>query len=208
MCLYGSGPAKVAETVGCSLEQAKEYIDDYFAKFPKLKKWLKESKEYIEANGYIYTAFGRKRRLKNVFSVDKGIASHEVRSGINALVQSVCSDVNLLATIDMHNAITTYGLDARIFMLVHDSIVAEVAEKDVERYCRMLKDFTQKDRGVSIPGAPIGVDQDVGDDYSFGHFEEVYGAEFNTWKTSLSSVSAEEWKPSYTEEFEDISEGD
>lgn len=174
--LYGSGPQKVADTVGCSLEQAKDYISTYFDRFPKLKKWLTTQKASIEQNGYIYSALGRKRRLKNVFSPDKGIASHEVRSGINFLIQSVASDVNVLAMIDTLNDIKSRGLDAKIFMLVHDSIVAEVREDQVDSYCSILRANTQKDRGISIKGSPIGVDQDVHDDYSFGHFEEVYGS--------------------------------
>lgn len=92
--LYGSGAKKVAETVSnsgepCSLSQAQGYIDDYFTKFSRLKKWLKEREAFIRANGFTYSFFGRKRRLENVFSDDKGIAAHEVRSGINAEVQSL-----------------------------------------------------------------------------------------------------------------------
>ena len=47
-------------------------------------------------------------------------------------------------------------------------------EDQVDEYCEILKRNTQTDRGCSVPGFPIGVDQDIGDDYSFGHFEEVY----------------------------------
>jgi DNA polymerase I-like protein with 3'-5' exonuclease and polymerase domains len=180
MCLYGSGPAKVAESVTkatgeyYSLEDARQNIKDYFAKFNKLKKWLDERKEFISANGYTYSFFGRKRRLPNVFSADKGIAAHEVRSGINAEVQSLASDVNLLGAIDTANECKSKGLNAHIFMLVHDSIVALVKEDEVDMYCEILKRNTQKDRGCSIPLFPVGVDQDIGDDYSFGKFEEYY----------------------------------
>lgn len=59
-------------------------------------------------------------------------------------------------------------------MLVHDSIVALVKEEDVDRYCKVLRDTTKQDFGCSIPGFPIGVDQDIGDDYSFGKFESTY----------------------------------
>lgn len=59
-------------------------------------------------------------------------------------------------------------------MLVHDSIVAEVKDEDIEKYKLILATNTQKDRGCSIPGCPIGIDVDVGQDYSFGHFSEVY----------------------------------
>lgn len=178
--LYGSGPQKVSDTVSKAtgeyygIDRAKDDISSYFAKFSKLKGWLRARKEFIEANGYTYSFFGRKRRLINVFSTDKGIAAHEVRSGINSEVQSIASDVNLLAAIETADEIKAKRLDARIFMLVHDSIVAVVLDKDVEEYCEILRRNTQKDRGCSIPGAPIGVDQDIGQDYSFGKFDERY----------------------------------
>ena len=181
--LYGSGAKKVAETVSKAagieypLEQAQEDINAYFTKFSKLKKWLKDRKEFIEANGYTYSFFGRKRRLPNVFSSDKGIASHEVRSGINAEVQSLASDVNLFGAIATANEVKFKKLDAKIFMLVHDSIVALVADKDVEEYCEILKRNTQKNLGCSIQGCPIGVDQEIGEDYAFGKFEKVYTLE-------------------------------
>lgn len=178
--MYGSGPAKVAESVTkatgeyYSLEDAKANIKDYFTKFNKLKTWLNNRKAFIEANGYTYSFFGRKRRLPNVFSSDKGIAAHEVRSGINAEVQSLASDMNLFGAMATANEIKTKGLNAKIFMLVHDSIVALVKDEDVVEYCEILKRNTQQDLGCSIKGYPIGVDQDIGQDYSFDHFEEVY----------------------------------
>lgn len=190
--LYGSGPAKVAESVTkatgeyYSLEDAKDNIKDYFTKFNQLKRWLDSRKDFISKNGFTYSFFGRKRRLPNVFSSDKGIASHDVRSGINSEIQSLASDMNLLGAMDTANEIKAAGLDAHIFMLVHDSIVALVKEEHVDQYCAILRECTQRDRGCSITGHPIGVDQDVGDDYSFGDWEEFY--EFNG--DSLARVSA------------------
>ncbi len=178
--MYGSGPAKVSETVTkdsgkpFTIQQAKDTIAKYFQTFSKLKDWLQMSKEDIEANGYIYSILGRKRRLPNVFSSDKGIASHEVRSGINFLIQSVASDINLLAGIDLNQWIKDNNKDATIVALVHDSLVLEVAEEDVQSVSKAMADFTQKDRGCSIPGQPIGVDLDIGDDYAFGKFDKQY----------------------------------
>lgn len=188
--LYGSGPQKVSDTVSketgeyYGIDRAKQDIKSYFEKFNKLKKWLTSRKEFIEANGYTYSFFGRKRRLINVFSTDKGIAAHEVRSGINAEVQSLASDMNLFGAMDTANEIKAKGLDAKIFMLVHDSIVALVKDECVEEYCEILKRNTQKDRGCSIPGFPIGVDQEIGQDYSFGKFDKQYIIEGN----NLSSI--------------------
>jgi len=178
--LYGSGANKVSQTVSKAtgesypVEQARDDIKQYFTKFKKLKNWLDTRKTFIEQNGYTYSFFGRKRRLPNVFSSDKGIAAHEVRSGINAEVQSLASDVNLLGAMGTANEVATSNIDAKIFMLVHDSIVALVKEEQVDQYCEILKRNTQYDWGCSIPNHPIGVDQDVGDDYSFGDWEGYY----------------------------------
>lgn len=178
--MYGSGGQKVAATVSKAtgeyygVDRANDDINSYFTKFSKLKKWLKSREEFIKANGFTYSFFGRKRRLVNVFSADKGIAAHEVRSGINSEVQSICSDVNLLGAIDTANEIKERKLDARIIMLVHDSIVALVKDEDVPVYCEIVKRNTQKDRGCSIPNCHIGVDQEIGTDYSFSKFEKQY----------------------------------
>jgi DNA polymerase I-like protein with 3'-5' exonuclease and polymerase domains len=178
--LYGSGAKKVSQTVTKAtgedypVDQAQEDIKAYFTRFNKLKRWLDDRKNFIEQNGFTYSFFGRKRRLPNVFSSDKGIAAHEVRSGINSEVQSLASDMNLLGAIKTAEQVKQEGLDARIFMLVHDSIVAIVKDSCVERYCQVLRENTQQDRGCSIAGTPIGVDQEIGDDYSFGKFEKTY----------------------------------
>ena len=72
------------------------------------------------------------------------------------------------------NEIKERGIDAQIFMLVHDSIVALVKEEQVEQYCEILKRNTQHKWGCEIPDTPIGVDQDIGEDYSFGDFIKTY----------------------------------
>ena len=191
--LYGSGAKKVSQTVTKAtgedypVDQAQEDIKAYFTRFNKLKRWLDDRKNFIEQNGFTYSFFGRKRRLPNVFSSDKGIAAHEVRSGINSEVQSLASDMNLLGAIKTAEQIKSEGLDAKIFMLVHDSIVAIVKSDCVERYCQILRENTQQDRGCSIAGTPIGVDQEIGDDYSFGKFEKTYSLDGH----KLARISAD-----------------
>lgn len=165
--LYGSGPAKVAEAAGISLEKAKEVIVSYFTKFSKLKSWLSINQDMIRQKGHTYSVFGRKRRLKNVTSSDNSVVSHDVRSGINFLVQSTASDINLLAAVEMQEYINKVDWDVKIIMLVHDSIVAEVKTELLDEYLVKLTKYVQKDRGISIKGTPIGLDIEIGDDYSF-----------------------------------------
>ena len=183
--MYGAGPKKISEQVTkdsgtyFSMNEASAVIKDYFEQFAGLKKWLDDQKQFIQDNAFIYSHFGRKRRLPNVRSTDKGIASHEVRSGINFLVQSIASDVNLLGAIDTHNEIIKRNKtkDMRIFALVHDSILAEVKEEEVDEYMEIVQNCIEKDRGISIPGCPIGCDFDVDEDYSLGKFKAKYESE-------------------------------
>lgn len=178
--LYGSGAKSVSETVSkesgtnFSIEDAQDVINDYFKTFSTLKRWLDAKKKEIQTNGYVYSFFGRKRRLTNVFSPDKGIAAHEIRSGINALIQSLASDMNLIASMEISNELKAKNIPAKIIMLVHDSIVIHCKEEYVDEVLEIMRRCTQKDRGCSIPNFPIGIDQDVDADYSFGKFDKVY----------------------------------
>ena len=179
--MYGAGPAKISEQVTkdsgkyFSKHEATEVINDYFGAFHKLKAWIDDNQKFIEQNGFVYSFFGRKRRLPNVASTDAGVRSHSIRSGLNFLVQSTASDINLLGAIDMGAYIKANSMKARIFALVHDSILAEVPEDEIEHYNEKLLHFVQMDRGISIPGAPVGCDFDVAEDYSLGKFSKMYG---------------------------------
>ena len=180
--MYGAGPAKISEQVTkdsgkyFSKHEAQEVINEYFKTFHKLKAWIEKNQKFIEHNGFIYSFFGRKRRLPNVTSEDRGIQSSSIRSGLNFLVQSTASDINLLGAIDMGSYIKQTGMKSRIFALVHDSILAEVPDGEVDHYMEKLVEFVQKDRGVIIPGCPIGCDFEIiHEDYSNGKFEKMYG---------------------------------
>tara|TARA_B110000285_G_scaffold125989_1_gene142082 strand:+ start:6680 stop:8956 length:2277 start_codon:yes stop_codon:yes gene_type:complete len=180
--MYGAGANKISEQVTkdsgkpFTRNEAQEVIDDYFTEFHKLKEWIENNKKFIKQNGFIYSYFGRKRRLPNVASTDSGIQSHSIRSGLNFLVQSAASDINLLGAIDMGEWIKANNKKARIFALVHDSILAEVPIDEIDEYMAQLTKYIQMNRGVSIPGVPVGCDFEIiHEDYSGGKFEKMYG---------------------------------
>lgn len=164
--LYGAGAYKVAQTAGISIGEAKSIIKRYFGEFRQLKEWITRVQDEINTNGYIYSHFGRKRRVPNVFSVDDYEQGHAMRSAMNFTVQSVASDINLLAAMDANDEFKKFNIRAETFALVHDSIVGQCHKDDVSTVQAILKRCTQKDRGVSIPGCPIGVD--------FGYSEKSY----------------------------------
>ena len=93
-------------------------------------------------------------------------------------MQSTASDINLLGAIGMQEHIQKHNLKSKIFALVHDSILAEVPDFEVDYYCDKLRKFIQTPRqNCVIDGVPIGCDFEVGQDYSFGKFDKLYATE-------------------------------
>jgi DNA polymerase I-like protein with 3'-5' exonuclease and polymerase domains len=177
--MYQAGPAKIAETVNkdakaggeISVTQAKQFINKYFTEAKALKRFIDASNTQIENYAYIYAFFGRKRRLPEAKAPNPGVAKHAIRSGVNFLVQSVASDINILGLIDLVKWVEDTGYDDVIkpFTVVHDSIVSEVREDLVPLYIENARRCIQTDRGLSIPNCPIKVDFEIGD--SWGELE-------------------------------------
>ena len=181
--MYGAGPNKIAEQVtkdggSMTVPEAKRVIKDYFGAFWKLEEWINEQQDFIRKNGHVYSFFGRKRRLaegKNQpgqkprdFNAQQ---SHAIRSGLNFLVQSAASDINLLGAVEAGSIIKSKNMKSRIFALVHDSVLAEVPIDEVDEYSAILKECIQRNRGIMIPDCPVGCDFETGDDYSMGKFD-------------------------------------
>ena len=179
--MYQAGPAKIAETVNkdaksgeeISTAQSKQFIQKYFNEAKSLKRFIDASNQQIENYAYIYSFFGRKRRLPEAKSPNRGVSQHAIRSGVNFLVQSVASDINVLGVIDLIQWIERKGYtdDILPFTVVHDSIVSEVRDDLVDEYIKNARECIQRDRGLSIPNCPIKVDFEVGP--SWGELTEL-----------------------------------
>ena len=187
--MYQAGPAKIAETVNkdakageeISVSQAKQFINKYFNEAKALKRFIDASNDQIENYAYIYSFFGRKRRLPEAKAPNPGVAKHAIRSGVNFLVQSVASDINVLGLIDAIKWIEDNDYDEYIkpFTVVHDSIVSEVREDLVPTYVENVRKCIQKDRGLSIPNCPIKVDFEIGDSWGELDSEKDYFAKIS-----------------------------
>lgn len=187
--MYQAGPAKIAETVNkdakageeISVSQAKQFINKYFNEAKALKRFIDASNDQIENYAYIYSFFGRKRRLPEAKAPNPGVAKHAIRSGVNFLVQSVASDINVLGLIDAIKWIEENNYDEVIkpFTVVHDSIVSEVREDLVPTYVENVRKAIQKDRGLSIPSCPIKVDFEIGNSWGELDSEKDYFAKIS-----------------------------
>ena len=178
--LYQAGPAKIASQVNenakpgeeITTEQAKQFINLYFRQAKGLKTYIDKVSSFIANNCYIYTAFGRKRRLPEVKAPKRSVANHALRSGINSVIQSVSSDVNTLIMVDLLDWIGSNSLEKEVipFTTVHDSLVSEVKNERVEEYVFIHKKLSEIDRGVGIPDCPVGMEFEIGP--SWGELDE------------------------------------
>lgn len=178
--LFGASAKTVAKSAtedGADLttKEAQYIIDhQYFGVFKKLKKYIENQRNQLESKACLYSVFNRKRRVPNVFSSDNYEKNHALNSGFNFGIQSVASDINLLAFIDFMDWLEENPhIRCEVYMLVHDSIIGAVHKDDAKIVRDKLKELTQKDRGVSIEGCPIGVDFEIGSTYAFKDEEEV-----------------------------------
>ena len=167
---------KIASEIGCTKQEAQELIDDYFRKAHGLKDWIDNCKRQISTHGWIKSAFGRTRRVPEVFSPSMGVKYHALNSAFNFVVQSAASDMNLLIFSRLMRTLNESGWIQDDLVLpwniVHDSMIFEIREDYiVELKCMItsLFDALCKEKYPHMP-VPIQLDFEVGDDW--GHLND------------------------------------
>ena len=142
--LYGAGPAKIAEQIGCSKIEAVAFIEDYFKLFPTLKKWIMKQKAFVQRNLYTVSIFGRKRSLPDAGSRDEFTREAALRRAINTPIQSDASDITLYGLTRIASYLNKYPhIDptrpSRLRASVHDSILVTVHREDFQDIAEHIK---------------------------------------------------------------------
>ena len=161
--IYGQGAAKLAKTIGCSLEEAKEFIRIYFKKLPRVKKWINQTKARVRENGFVMSPYGRKRRLASVFSPEQDIVAKAERQGVNSPIQCTASDCTLQAIVRINHYFLSHNMRSRIIVTVHDSIVNLIWIPEAIKAYRMIKKIMEHPiHSEWLNGIPMAADADVG----------------------------------------------
>lgn len=165
--IYGQGAAKLAKTIGCSEQEAKDFISVYFKKLPRVKKWIARMKAKVRDQGFILSPYGRKRRLASVFSPEQDIVAKAERQGVNAPIQATASDCTLQSLARITTFFLNKGLKSRIIITVHDSIVMLVWIPEVVRVYKMVKKIMENPPNSAwLKGVPMVADAEVGLNWS------------------------------------------
>lgn len=157
--IYGIGAFSLSKDIGISVAQAKKYIADYMARFPKVKSFTEDVVEEAVKTGCVATMFGRKRRIPELSSSNKMLQAAGKRIAMNTPVQGTAADLIKIAMINVYRRLKEEIPDARLILQVHDELILEVSPQDAQRAAAVLKEEMQ---GVYNMKVPLAVDVHTG----------------------------------------------
>ncbi len=157
--VYGIGGFSLAKDIGTSVAEATQYIKNYKMNYPDIDRYLDEVVKDAERDGYTTTAFGRRRYIPEITAQNGNLRAFGRRVAMNAPIQGTAADIMKLAMLRVDEAMRREGLDARIVMQVHDELVIEVNDSQIE-LCRQV--VKREMEGAAQLSVPLTVDVTVG----------------------------------------------
>lgn len=130
--VYGLSAYGLSQNLGISREDAQSFIDAYFKRYCGVRAWLDSTLDQVRKSGYVRTLFGRIRPVPDINSKDFNLRHFAERIAVNSPIQGTAADIIKIAMIRIHNALQERRLSAKILLQVHDELVLEVPEAEVE----------------------------------------------------------------------------
>ena len=131
--IYGISAFGLANQLGIEREEAGAYIKKYFERFPGIRAYMDETREFCREHGYVTTLFGRKCHYPDIKASNPSLRAFNERAAINARLQGSAADIIRRAMIRMDDALAKAKLSAQMLLQVHDELVFEVPDGEVER---------------------------------------------------------------------------
>ncbi len=164
--IYGMSAYGLAAQLGIERSAAQHYIDRYFARYPGVARYMETTREQARQRGYVETLFGRRLYLPEMNSGNPARRSAAERAAINAPMQGTAADLIKLAMLAVQGWLDAEGLRSRLIMQVHDELVLEVAEDELERVRARLPELMC---GVAELAVPLKADVGVGPNWEAAH---------------------------------------
>ena len=160
--IYGIGAFSLSKDIGTSVAQAKKYIADYLAKYPKVNAFMEQTVDDAMKTGAVSTMFGRKRRIPELLSSNKMLQAAGKRIAMNTPVQGTAADLIKIAMINVHRRLKAENLNAELILQVHDELIIESDLSCADRAAEILKEEMQ---GVYDMRVPLAVDVHQGESW-------------------------------------------
>ncbi len=164
--IYGMSAFGLAKQLNIGRYEAQDYIDVYFARYPGVKAYMDKTREQAHDQGYVETVFGRRLYLPEINSRNGQRRQYAERTAINAPMQGTAADIIKRAMISVDKALAANKMDARVVMQVHDELVVEALESDVDAVTDLLRNEMEQAASLKVP---LIVDIGVGDNWDEAH---------------------------------------
>ena len=164
--IYGMGSQRLSEELGIDHKAAKNYIDTYYNRYQGVVRYREEMINMAREKGYVTTLFNRRRYLPDIHHAQQRIRAEAERMAINTPIQGTAADLIKMAMINIHSRLKRENLRSRMVLQVHDELLFEVPEGEVDLVRTMVKEEME---GVHPLDVPLTVDIKIGDNWDEAH---------------------------------------
>lgn len=162
--MYGMGEFRLARESDLTLAEARDFIKRYFERIPGVKRYIDDTEAFAKKHGYVETLLGRKRHFPHLLDdrTSGNRVAGQLRAAINMPIQGTAADILKIAMIKLHEELENSSLDAAMILQVHDELVLEVVENQVEETTRLVVDTMQNAYELHVP---LVANADVGQNW-------------------------------------------
>lgn len=148
--VYGISDYSLSQDLKISRKEAKEYIDNYFEKFSGVHKYMNDVVEKAKEDGYVKTLFNRRRNIPELQNSNYNIRAFGERVALNMPIQGTSADIIKIAIVKIFNKFRELGIDAHIIVTVHDEIVVEAKNEEVDKVRKIIKTLMEDIDGLDM----------------------------------------------------------
>jgi DNA polymerase-1 len=160
--IYGVSAFRLSKELGIPQKEAQQYLDKYFARYPRVKEFIEEKIREAESQGYATTILNRRRYLPHITSRDHNLRSYDQRNAINTPIQGSSADLMKLAMLRVYEKIKAGEIKADMLLQIHDELLFELDEAEVERAAPLIKETMERVMALRVP---LKVDIKVGENW-------------------------------------------
>lgn len=164
--IYGQSAFGLSQNLGIPRKEAAEMIEQYFAQYPGIKRYMTDTMNFARENGFVETMMGRRRYLRDINSANQTVRGFAERNAINAPIQGSAADMIKIAMIHIHQDIKDQKLQSKMTMQVHDELVFDVLKSEVDA---MKKIITHRMKTAIKTTVPIEIEIGEGNTWLEAH---------------------------------------
>ncbi len=170
--IYGISQYGLAKQINVSNNEAEEFLNSYFKKFPEIKDYMKTTVNFCRKSGYVSNIFGRKTHLTGINDKNFNVRNFQERAAINAPIQGSASEIMRLAMIRINKEISNNKKSSlKMLLQIHDELIFEESSKEIKKSTKLIKDLmlSVKDSELHSFSIPLLVDVNIGENWGELH---------------------------------------